>query len=163
MINTKGHVGIVSEKRGRDPAGQAPDIRDHVTRFDCVIAFSKDPSGTCIEANRYKEVRAIECREGEDIKAAKVRSRANTFVFDDSISRSSVQGLVLELLDGAPPVKKADPKQKNINEKQMQDQKNEKAKKKEEEKDDDSNDDEKMLQPPKSGFMKKMKYTFGLD
>ncbi len=99
MINRSGSTCIISDEGSADYRVLLSDIKGSMAGFNLAILVSKMPLEASIEANRMGGIRAIVCKDLEDVMGA-TKARANLIVFDASkIYKMDTRGMLKQIQD----------------------------------------------------------------
>ncbi len=83
FINSSGSSCIISQLKSGDYKQQLLDLSDNVKDFEMCVVASTQPTLMVIESNKMSGVRAIECRNSEDVAEA-LGAGANVVIFSPS-------------------------------------------------------------------------------
>ena len=184
FINSTGGTAILSEDVPSDYGELVDDmLEDKDSDFDLIVAISKHPIEVSIEANKSGKLRAVVCRNQQEAKMAR-KARTNVIVLDGSGLEEEEAGDIIEAWLGAAeqrsdeeeeapaakPARHADEKLKRLfsfaNQKPARKKRKPTERDEPEEREEEDDKDEEDEMPPKpkgKGFIKNLKYTFGVE
>lgn len=118
-INEAGSEGVISEQDNQDTRSMLEDVKAGInSNFDVVVVIWADVKKVAIAANRFSGIKAVVCKDAEDVSDAINDVEANVLMFDsDKIAKRQLDVLVTAMLsaDKEPrrpsAVQKATPRQ----------------------------------------------------
>jgi ribose 5-phosphate isomerase RpiB len=177
FINSTGGTAIMSEHVPSDYSELVEDMLGGDNRdFDLIVAISKQPIETSIEANRSGKLRAVVCRNPKEAAMAR-KAHTNVIVLDRNDFEDEDAGDIVEAWLGAPEQRATAEDAHAIRQNPIRqgqhtnvlgqlfsfaNQKTVRKKRRSAERTEEEDQDE-IPKPKGKGIIKNIKYTFGIE